>query len=375
MASTISSAAATCRPSRRPGLEGRARSRGLVAAAVGRRRQPVDRRGRGQWLGWLAAADGRGASTSPRWRPSRPRWPRRWLHPRPAARHGRLQPGPRGDRRDLRRSGRRIRSCWCWTPPIRTRSPASRPRSIRREHPVHRLQQVGLDPGAGHPARPTSWSAPSGAVGANAAGGHFVAVTDPGSKLEQERDRATASARSSMAIRPSAGAIRCCRISAWCRPRCMGLDVRALPRRQRKTMARACGASVPPAANPGVKLGAGPGRGGQGRARQGDLHRLPRPRPTWAPGWNSCWRNPPASRARASSRSTPSRWATPGSMAATGCSSICASTATTIRPATTSVRGPGRGRPSGGPHHAGQPRHARPGIRPLGDRRPPSPAR
>ncbi len=54
-------------------------------------------------------------------------------------------------------------------------------------------------------------------VGADKAGSHFIAVTDPGSKMQQVAEP-TVSATFSTACPPSAGAIPRCRISAWCRP-------------------------------------------------------------------------------------------------------------------------------------------------------------
>src|SRR5579871_3653291 len=90
-------------------------------------------------------------------------------------------------------------------------------------------------------------------VGANAAGGHFVAVTDPGSALEGlagskgfrrvfHGDPAIGgrySVLSNFGMVPAAA---------------MGLDVRDFLDRA-AVMAHACSASAPPAANPGVELG------------------------------------------------------------------------------------------------------------------------
>ena len=55
--------------------------------------------------------------------------------------------------------------------------------------------------------------------GKDKAGENFVAVTDPGSSLEQARQGAAASPTSSMACPRSAAATRCCPSSAWCRRR------------------------------------------------------------------------------------------------------------------------------------------------------------
>ena len=59
------------------------------------------------------------------------------------------------------------------------------------------------------------------------AGRHFVAVTDPGSKMRAGRARRTGSGACSSATRRSAAATRCCPISAWCPAAAMGLDLRA----------------------------------------------------------------------------------------------------------------------------------------------------
>ena len=54
------------------------------------------------------------------------------------------------------------------------------------------------------------------AVGADKAGSRFIAITDPGSKLQDVAER-DGSATSRSGSRASAAATRCCRISAWCR--------------------------------------------------------------------------------------------------------------------------------------------------------------
>jgi transaldolase/glucose-6-phosphate isomerase len=91
-------------------------------------------------------------------------------------------------------------------------------------------------------------------VGAAAAGGHFVAVTDPGSHMQAVAQRdgfrrtflgdpsigGRFSVLSNFGLVPAAAA---------------GLDVRALLEDAQR-MARACGPAVPPAENPGVRLGA-----------------------------------------------------------------------------------------------------------------------
>ena len=90
-------------------------------------------------------------------------------------------------------------------------------------------------------------------VGRETAGSHFVAITDPGSQLEETARRegfrrvflgdpeigGRYSVLSNFGIAPAAA---------------MGLDVRRLLD-QTAIMARSCDASAPPAANPGTALG------------------------------------------------------------------------------------------------------------------------
>ena len=94
-----------------------------------------------------------------------------------------------------------------------------------------------------------------GAVrGADKAGEHFVAVTDPGSSLEQARQGSSASRISSIGVpgdrRALFGAVEF-------RPGAGGGDGprRQAPARDDAADGRACGADVPPAENPGVQLG------------------------------------------------------------------------------------------------------------------------
>ncbi|MGH7268390.1 MAG: bifunctional transaldolase/phosoglucose isomerase, partial [Candidatus Rokuibacteriota bacterium] len=102
------------------------------------------------------------------------------------------------------------------------------------------------------------------AVGAGAAGAHFIAITDPGTPLE-----ALARARGFRHVAhglPDIGGRFSALSSFGMVPAAlMGLDVpRFLDRAA--AMAEACGASVPPARNPGVALGAVLGTlAGQGR--------------------------------------------------------------------------------------------------------------
>ena len=92
------------------------------------------------------------------------------------------------------------------------------------------------------------------AVGAGDAGRRFVAITDPGSDLEKVA-RADGYARV-FAGDPAIGG-RYSVLSAFgmVPAAAIGVDVAAFSRRHRP-MVHSCGADVPPAANPGVRLGA-----------------------------------------------------------------------------------------------------------------------
>ncbi len=90
-------------------------------------------------------------------------------------------------------------------------------------------------------------------LGAGAAGSRFLAVTDPGSKLEQtaKADGFSQVLHGDPAI---GGRYSVMSNFGMVAAAVLGLNISELID-EAKTMARACGASVPPVANPGVKLG------------------------------------------------------------------------------------------------------------------------
>jgi transaldolase/glucose-6-phosphate isomerase len=91
------------------------------------------------------------------------------------------------------------------------------------------------------------------AMGANAAGGHFIAITDPGSSLDKSATEK--GFRRVFHGDPSIGGRYSVLSNFGMVPAAvMGLDVRAFLA-SAAMMARACGASAPPAANPGLELG------------------------------------------------------------------------------------------------------------------------
>lgn len=91
------------------------------------------------------------------------------------------------------------------------------------------------------------------AVGADEAGSRFIAITDPGSKLQDvaERDRFRHIA---FGIRTIGGRYSVLSDFGLAPAAAMGLDIEKLLSAA-QTMVRSCGADVPPAENPGVVLG------------------------------------------------------------------------------------------------------------------------
>jgi transaldolase/glucose-6-phosphate isomerase len=91
------------------------------------------------------------------------------------------------------------------------------------------------------------------AVGANAAGGQFIAITDPGSSLDKSAPE-KGFRRVFHGIPSIGGRYSVLSNFGMVPAAVMGLDVRAFMA-SAAMMARACGASAPPAANPGLELG------------------------------------------------------------------------------------------------------------------------
>jgi transaldolase/glucose-6-phosphate isomerase len=153
------------------------------------------------------------------------------------------------------------------------------------------------------------------------AGAHFVAITDPGSKLEalarQEgfwkvfagdpKIGGRYSILSNFGLVPAAAA---------------GVPIRLFLEDALRGV-RLCDASVPPALNPGVQLGTLMGVAAQALGRD-KLSIMPHPRlQVLVHGWSSWWRNPPASTAKALFRLITKLWVVPAAMATTGCLFTC----------------------------------------------------
>ena len=324
---------------------------------------------RRDWLGWLdivAAEQGRARRSRRR---SATDVRREGFSPCAAARHGRIEPRSRGACAETfgRQPGH---------PELLVlefdRSRAD-PRFERRIDPARTLFIVSsksgttLEPNILQAAISSPASARRSA--AERAGGTSSPSPIPAPSCRRRPSACGFRRRILRRSRASAGAIRCCRISAWCRPpRWASISRRLLD----ATPSAWCAPALPACRRRTIRacvLGAILGVAAQGRARQGDDHR-PRPAsPISAPGWSSCSRNRPASRARGSSRSMARRWGRPTSTARTGCSSICGSPAS-------ADDGAGRAalaalERAGHPvraHQRRRPLPPRPGILPLGDR-------
>jgi transaldolase/glucose-6-phosphate isomerase len=87
-----------------------------------------------------------------------------------------------------------------------------------RENPLHRLQQVGQHARTEYLQAVFLRTRPADSRQREKAGSHFIAITDPGSKMQQVAEARSLPPHLSMDCRPLAGAIRPSRISAWFPP-------------------------------------------------------------------------------------------------------------------------------------------------------------
>ena len=166
-------------------------------------------------------------------------------------------------------------------------------------------------------------------VGADKAGAHFIAITDPGSSLEKRAK--TQNFRHIFHGVPSIGGRYSVLSPFGLVPAAIaGIDVAELMRAT-QVMMRSCGPDVPPSENPGVTLGLALGAAAlRGRDK---VTILASPGcPVSAPGPSNCSPNRPASTARALSRSTANRSAGRRSMATIAALSISRSRAKPTTP-------------------------------------------
>ncbi len=122
-----------------------------------------------------------------------------------------------------------------------------------RQDSLHRIEQVGLDDRAQYPYG-LFLQAPRRRRRRGRGGPAFHRHHRSGIAARTTGRGSKTSVASSMAPRASAGAIRCCRRSDWCRRRSPESTSAQLARATR-LMLRSCGPDVPPSENPGVALG------------------------------------------------------------------------------------------------------------------------
>ena len=202
-------------------------------------------RDEGQWLGWLGAAGSAGRRH--RFTRIEPAVGRR-LHRRPAARHGRFEPVPEV----LKSTFGKIDG----NPELRVLD-STDPAQVKTFHDAvdqrstaDRLEQVGIDVEP-NILKDYFFDQMVQRVGRQQAARHFIAITDPGSTLQQvaERDGFRRVLRAAVDRRALLGALRF-------RPRPggdHGVDAKFLDRTEE--MVCACMPSVPVDKNPGVLLG------------------------------------------------------------------------------------------------------------------------
>ena len=184
-------------------------------------------------LGWLTIAD---AMRRGRRRPRgvRRRGPRRGLHRRRAAGHGRLVAGARGLPPSLRRRSRLARACTCSTRPTPARSAPSRTAVDLEHDAVPRVDEVRR-----HDRDAVAVQALLGAAAARAARSSRSPTRAP---AWPTWPRSTASGARSSTTPTSAGATARCRTSGSCPAALMGADVAALLDRRRASPSEACAA-------------------------------------------------------------------------------------------------------------------------------------
>ena len=157
-------------------------------------------------------------------------------------------------------------------------------------------------------------------VGADKAGSHFIAITDPGSKMQQVAEARSVSSYLLWAAyhrRTVFGAFEF-RHGAG---RGDGSDTKKFLDRTEE-MVRACGASVPVEKILAPCLGSFWDSAAE-RARQSHDHHFSGISRIWARGWSNCWRSPRENLGKASSQWIVKRLARRSFMVTTGCLLIC----------------------------------------------------
>ena len=203
------------------------------------------------WLGWLGIVDeqiGRVAELQRIAEDVRAGG----LHPRPAPRDGRLQPVPRGPRPHVRKAGGWPElSVLDSTDPAQVRAAEARVDLGRTLFVVSSKSGTTLEPNI---FKQYFFERVRQTVGPGKVGAHFVAITDPGSKLEQAA-RADGFRHVLFGLPSIGGRYSALSDFGMAPGALMGVDVSRLLHAAR-TMARACAAEGPAADNPGAALGA-----------------------------------------------------------------------------------------------------------------------
>ena len=263
-----------------------------AARPLGRRREGLDRRGRGQVARLAAGRRRADRRTCRQLQAFQDEVKQAGFKHVLLLGHGRIEPGPGGACGDVRRQpGFPELLMLDSTDPRRSRALAAQGRS--GEDAVHRQQQVRQHARAEHLqgvflGRMTEGGRRQGRASISSPS------PIPGSKMQKVAE-GDGFRHIFFGDPPSAAATRCCRTSAWCRRRRWGstsrrsstataLMVRSCARRHAAGRAtRACSSAL--------LLG----EAAQGGARQGDHRRLARASPMSAPGSSSCWPRAPAS--------------------------------------------------------------------------------
>ena len=254
-----------------------------------------------QWLGWLDIAEeqhrrigDRRMSLAADIRQGRVRAAR-------PARHGRIEPRTGGARRNLWRTAGHP-ELWCSTRPTRRRFEPSKTGSTRATlFLVSSKSGTTLEPNI---LKQYFFERVKSAVGAEQAGSRFIAVTDPGSKLQT--GRRTGSVPPHRVRQPSIGGRYSVLSDFGMVPAAlMGLDIRRLLATA-QMMVRSCGPACRRPKTPASCSG-DLGPSSQRPAATRSPSSLRPASPISAPGSNSCSRSRPASWARGSFRSMPNR--------------------------------------------------------------------
>ncbi len=203
------------------------------------------------WIGWIGIVDQQ-LDDLPALTKLRDEIKKRRLHPRPAPRDGWIEPLPGGLEGDLRQ-GAGLSGA--------PRPGLHRPRAGEGgggegrsgEDPLHRLQQVGLHPGAQHLQGVLLRSREAGRWAPTRRASRFIAVTDPGSNLEKEA-RADGFRHIFAGVKTVGGRYSALSNFGMVPAAVMGLDVERLLDEAAR-MLSACAPGVPAVENHGLVLG------------------------------------------------------------------------------------------------------------------------